>query len=572
VKRFCLLACLVGILAAPVAAQNARLDDRLPATTTFYMYWRGAASTEAARGTNPLLRMWADPEFAPAREAMFAEISRDAKDKLTAALTQNALLSLLENPLVFGTANRGQATPKLAAPGPTQKPLLAENSFLIYDATGKKALVESLLELEASDTTTPPKITRSAFGHTKLESVAGSKETYYRAFAGNYFLRAGRKDVLEELLLRLENSDATPALRDVADYQQARRITGEQASFEFFMRTPDLTPAGLPISKDFDAQAGMKALGLEKLRAICGGLTFAADATRTRMAVLGDTSPGGPFDLVGESAPSFATLAAAPAGMVSYAVNRFDFLALYQLVRKAAEAVFATQQAGVVEGIESMAATAMGMSVAEALGLFTGQVASFSDDLGMDPFANFYAAGIRKPEEVLQLLRVLLSKEIHSEDREGEVTYLSVTTSFRDARTGAPRKRFQYIGVTPQLLVVAPRKTTLREMVRQLASKAENPATSGLAGEHKFAAARARLAADLSGLSYADLSRIQWDAQGEAIEQQVKSTPGTANSTATRVSEWRKRLPPALLQRYLHTAYGGWWKGPDGLHFDGFID
>ena len=62
------LLCLLLVLAAPALAQGTLEPSRLPANTTFYLFWRGTASLDAtARGANSLFRLWNDPGFAPAR-------------------------------------------------------------------------------------------------------------------------------------------------------------------------------------------------------------------------------------------------------------------------------------------------------------------------------------------------------------------------------------------------------------------------------------------------------------------------------------------------------------------------
>ncbi len=571
---------LLVFLAAPVCAQQARLDERLPASTTFYVYWRGAASYEPVKNTNPLLLMWNDPEFAPARAELLDQIARNfSKTPVPAALTREMVLALLENPFVVGAVSTGKpAETKLLAKNGAEKPAVPDNTFLLYDATEKKQLLEKILSLEFAGAGSPPAITRSAFGKTSIEAVAAEKETYYRAFVGNFFIRAAQKAILEDLIGRLETATPPAAnLTTLAEYQDARRVIGEQASLEFLLRIPDLTKAGLPGTSGVNADAVMKPLGVEKLRAVCGGLTFTAEATRARGAVLGDTSPGGLFDLLaGESTSNFATMAAAPAGTASFTAFRLDLPAIYKLVRSVVNAVMPSQQGNPADALEGMAATGLGMSIPDALGLFSGEFATYSTDLGIDPYSNYYAVGIHKPQQVLSLLRTFLRDKILSEDGAGQNTVLSVTTSFADLKTGAPRKRFYYLGVTPQLLLVSPRKTALRETLQRLAAPAGSSAAI-LAADAKFAAARGRIPQSLSGISYFDLSRVRWEAElesaGPATADPPKSgaaaTPAAASSAAP---DWRKLVSPAVLSRYLHLAVSGWWKGPDCLHFDGFIE
>jgi hypothetical protein len=564
---------LLAILAAPVCAQQTRLDERLPERTSFYVYWHGAASYEAVRSTNPLLRLWNDAEFAPARSALLEQFARgDEKTPLRAALTQEVVLALLDQPFVFGTISpRKPPETKPDAKSAAEKPPAVDNSFLIYDAGDKKPLIEKLLALEFAGAGSPPQVTRSAFGTSTIESVTSAKETYFRAFIGNVFVRAGQKEILEDLIGRLQTTPSAVNLSGTAGFQEARQVIGEHASLEFLFRIPDLTGTALPAAAGIDTGAVLKPLQMERLRAVCGGLTFGADATRLRMAVLGDTSPGGLLDVVGASTTGFATQVAAAPGTASFAAFRIDFPAIYKLAKSAVNAAIPAQQGNASDALEGMAAAALGMSISDALGLFTGEFASYSTELGIDPFSNYYAAGIRNPQKVLLLLRGILNQQILSEDTVGVNTFLSVTTSFKDAKTGAPRKRFYYVGVTPQMLVISPRKAALRETVQRLAS-AGGASAIGLAADAKFTAARGRIQQSLSGMSYSDLSRVRWEEVLEVSDQPAASPAKAGTPAAASAPDWRSLLKPAVLSRYLHLAVSGWWKGPDGLHFDGIIE
>src|SRR6201984_1894383 len=95
-------------LAAPFAAfaQSSLDPAQLPKSTVFYLAWHGTPSGEM-RKSNSLLALWDDPDFAPVRAAIVAEMmqssadSAKAKTNLTAdVLSQYA--ALLDNELVFG--------------------------------------------------------------------------------------------------------------------------------------------------------------------------------------------------------------------------------------------------------------------------------------------------------------------------------------------------------------------------------------------------------------------------------------------------------------------------------------
>jgi hypothetical protein len=573
VKTMRRLLFLAILLAAPSCAQTERLDERLPDTTNFYLYWRGAASLEGVRGTNALLRLWADPDFVPFRNALLNQLVRERKLDAGAAakLTPEMILSLLENPLLVGNIRLPEPPEvKVETPGAV-KPSPPNGFFVIYAAKGKRELHDLINRLSESDEKEPPKVTKSKFRQTTIEAVVGEKKTNYRAFVGDIFLETSDRKVLEALIPRFD-SEAPPAeaLRQTTEYQEARKVTSEPASVELFVRLSELLPSVTTKSGSKQDAAAMTALGVHKLRSIAAGLSFARDTTHFRGAILGDMSPGSIFDIFGESVMSFPTASAAPADTANFNVLHVDLPAVHRLVLKFANAMVPAGQ-NPTAAFDAVATQAFGMSVAELLNLFTGEIAWFSPNVGLDLLGNVYVVGIRNHEDVLHVLRVALEKEIQSEDQEGAVTYLSITSPFTDSKSGATRRRFQYIGVTPDLLWVAPRKAMLKELVAQR-SKPGGAAPAGLAGDAKFNAARARMPQGLSGFGYADFSRINWDDLVKEVETQLKEGPKNSAATSNSALDWKSLLKSAVFSRHLHLFINGWWKDRDGLHFDGFIE
>ena len=92
-------------------------------------------------------------------------------------------------------------------------------------------------------------------------------------------------------------------------------------------------------------------------------------------AVLGDTSAGSPFDFTGESTANFA-LQPALAESQEFSVSRLNWAALYQLIRGAVEGNLTPQQAAGLGAMEGMAQGYLGMSIPDALKLFSGETAS----------------------------------------------------------------------------------------------------------------------------------------------------------------------------------------------------
>jgi len=180
------------LLAAAPAFGQAPLDaSRLPADTLFYLHWRGTNATAAARETNSLLRLWADPEFTPAREAILQGF-RDGlkKNKEAGTWTPDEILSLLENPLLIGYVG------PLELPAPSGAPAAkspAENRlFVIYDASGKSELLLKMKNRWLAEMKEPPAISTYAFGPVTVEKYVEKNQTFYRAQVGSYFVQAGQ--------------------------------------------------------------------------------------------------------------------------------------------------------------------------------------------------------------------------------------------------------------------------------------------------------------------------------------------------------------------------------------------
>jgi hypothetical protein len=570
--RFRTALCLLAILAAPVCAQQVRLDERLPASTTFYVYWHGTGSYQAVQSSNPLLRLWNDPEFAPTRNAMMQWVDRQRVEmKLPASVTRETIFSLMENPFVLGSFTPPKTTTnKTEASKGQTNPANQDDFFLIYDATGKQALVESLLKLESSDPKEAETVTRFKLRGIDVEAVKGAKSTHYQALTGTFFIIADRKEAMEDLLLRYVGKGAAgPEMRSAADYQEARRGLGEHATLELVLHMGDLMQSAMAQAKGAEAEA-VNAVGLTRLRLLVCGIVFERDATRVHATILGDMGPGSIFDLLGKNAAEFSTASVAPADSANFSAMWIDFPGIYrffvQLMRK-------QMQPGQdpTAALDAAATQLFGMRVEEVLQLFTGEFAGFSPSVGLDPLGNVFAIGIRKPQEVLRVLRVALSKEIQSEDFLGGTSILSITSPFPDSKTGATRRQFLYVGVTPTMILVAPRKAMLKAMLVN-GSKPGDAMYLGLAGNAKFTGARAQLPPSLSGLAYLDFSRVNWD---DLVKEVTPPSNKDSNSKAIDAGDpaaWKSAFKSELLSKYLHLMISGWWKERGGIHFDGFIE
>ena len=569
------LACLLLLVATPALAQGPLEPSRLPPDTSLYFLWRGVGSLEATRGTNPLLRLWNDPEFAPVRGALAQAFSAGAKKNQLPRSWKGAeleqLLSLLENPMVGGlTGSFGIPATEAGAAGGRSERGKPFSFFVIYDATGKEEIFRKLLETMVAAAKDRPTITSYAFGPTTVDKVVGPKETYYSAMVGHYAVRADKQALMEDLITRLR-SPQPPAtsLEGVAHYQVARRWLAERAPLEFFGRIPDLSKIPVPAAEAFNVRAFIGALHLERFHAIVGNLSFPAEATRLRLAALGDTSPGSVFDLVEESTPTFTTLPLAPAGTVYYSAGKTNLVAMYHVVRGALEAALTPKQRTNMELVEALLANQINMQLPDALELLRGEVASMIIAYEPVPPPLLYAATIQDPPRALRLLRTVFAKRIASENQEGDTTYLTISST----EAGQPGRRASegyYLAVTPRMLIVSSQEETLRGAVARSGSK--GAAGASLGADPGFRRGRARLPEKLSSLGYLDLARVPWDKVVEGFQGGMKKAEPSASSSPGAAVDALKAALPAVFRRYLHAMTSGTWKNRDGVYVDAYIE
>lgn len=561
--------CLVLVfLAVPTLAQSSLNPSILPPETSWFVHWRGSAGTEPAKGVNSLLRLWNDPGFTPVREEMLGQMHGDG-NKPAAVFTGDVLWKLLENPvLVGGFVAPKKASAPLGSGAANGKVAEPDYVFLIYDASGKMDLVRLLLAAPPEDASKASLVTPIRLGRVPAEKVVEPKETYYRTFVGTFFVRAQRPEVLEKVAARLEAGVAGASLVQNTDYQKARQTLGADTALEFFVRVQDWIPTEAASPADQQVQEILKNLRLDEIRSITGSLSFVGEATRVRVSVLGDTTPGGLLNLMGTGTAQFETLTLTPADAMSYNAGRFNLNALYGLMRQVVMASMKPEQASGVDLMEKMIAAQIGLPVPEALDLFTGEFASISTSDSGDPLGDMYAATIREPDSVLRVLRAVLGDRVTSESRDAGATVLTIPMPYVDPRTQAQRSRFYHIAVAPQLLIVAPRKTMIRDALLRFG---QDGGAIGLAADPNFQRARGKLPGTLSGFSFSNLAKINWDKVGETVNS-AQGLAGQKEGTSAAKPSWSSKIPAALLSRYLHFLAGGWWVDRTGVHYDGYIE
>ncbi len=554
----CAATMLAGV---PLRAQTAPVESRLPGDTVIYFSWCGTKALDVTKSNNSLLRMWNDPDFTNVRAAAMAQaFSGNPVKKLE--FTGEDAKSLLENSLVVAFVKLPPAS--LAAARKKDPKADSVEGIFIYDRTGKQELIDRLM-LNPLGETPAPTVTKKTTHGVEIETLAWPKSTLYRAVAGAYLVGSSNAELLEGFISRMSAPD-TPAdsLPKTPENRAARGQMDPEAAFSLFVNLPAMIQETSGKSHDPKDEKVLKALHFDRLHSLSISVNMDAPATRFRMTLLGDLSPGTLLDMFGRSAGEFSTLGAAPATSASFTAMRLDMSAMYRAIRAAITSTLPPEQAQNINSVESTVAAQLGMSVQEVMSLLSGEFAVV-DPEPVSPFnEKIYLMGIDKPDDFLHMIRAMLTTTITYEEEVGQVTYLALKTTEKSKTGTSMRSHFYYLAVGPHLAVVAPRKAQAREIMARFAT----PGHAGsLAMDAKFLAARARLPKELSSIGYSDFTRVDWTKAFSSIEAAAELNP-----QAKQLATLLKAVAPGLLSRYLHGTIGGWWRDQQGLYCDGYLE
>jgi hypothetical protein len=566
-RWICLATVFAGFLASsPLVLAQTPLVDRLSPETVFCVAWRGTASLSGAEQKNHVLQLLQDPAFAPAWLGLvsaFQQRNQKAAGR-TASLGLPEIMSLLENPFTLGVSAVSNGA---GSPGPNGQPSRF-GFFMVYDATGKASLIDKLKASAQGSEKANSQVTTYDFGGTSVEVRAAGASVTYSAQPSHYFVASDQKQIVEGLITRFGSGDGkVTSLGQLTPYRDLQKFIGSDAALEWYARIPDPDQWTIPPSGGRSAAQFAKSIHLEKIHAAGGGVSFAGEAMHIRGAVLGDTSPGGVFDLAGPSATAFQTQEVV-SGSSTFSMSRFDPAALYALMRGAIVGALSPQQAANVSAIETVGQSYLGMPVGDALGLMSGEIASYSTYSDDGTPQQLFAATIRQPQAVLRILRAVAGSMIVAEDSSGPTTFLDIAYPYKDPKTGTQRRKFYYLAVTPQMLVGAPRKAMLRETIQRLSSHGDPLLATGLLANPDFSRMRPLLPEKLSGLSGSDLTQIPWDKLFSQLEEQIAQGAKQKNAHQQPDLSW---LKSDLISRHLHIALSGWWKDSGGVYFDSYL-
>jgi hypothetical protein len=566
-RNTCVAVFLACLAISPVAVgQSSPIAQRLPSNTVFYVEWRGQAFVASQAQKNHLLQLVHDPSFAPMWLAAADKWQQGAQKSAgpAAAMILPDVASFLDNAAVFGVIMSPDAM-KTPAAG---KPASPFAPFVVYDATGKSDLIQKWKALSVVGSKTPVDVTKYDFGGASVEVRTTGKDVSYSAQAGNFFLASQQKHVIEELITHFRGAEATAAsLGQSSEYGQMQKYFGTSSALELFARIPDMSQWKTSEKSAESFAKFSKNVHLEKVHVMGGAISFDGEAMRFRGAVLGDTSPVGPFDLAGASSASFQAQPVVAAGS-NFTMTRLNLAALYELARGAIIGNLTPQQSANVTTMEGAAQNFLGMPLVDALKLSTGELASTSFYADDGTPEQIFAVTIQKPDAVLRVLRAIIGTMIVGEDATGTTTYLDLAYPYRDPKTGVQRRRFYYVAVTPQMILAAPRKAMLRQAMQRVTPGTADPPMGGVFANPQYAQLRSRLPEKLSGLSGADLTQIPWDKVIGYYANQASQGASQSNGQKPPDLSW---LKPAVITRYLHITLSGWWKDSNGVYFDSYL-
>ncbi|HYA97863.1 MAG TPA: hypothetical protein VEH49_07200 [Methylomirabilota bacterium] len=595
------------LLTAASARAQAPLEPAdLPARTIFYIVWRGAPAADV-RHANSLYALWDDPGFKPVRDALAEGFLKDAnkgrksaapaagkKDVSSSAsqaqkapkreLTREDVdnfASLFDNGFVLGYigAPEGSAT---AAPAASKPAAPAWNGFfLVYNRAGKEAIIDKFIsDMQHNPSKDEARIAPVTIAGLAALEIKGKDSTSYVVQNGKFLVLAQEKPVAEALLKRLlgQTPAAEKSLASNDAFREARASLAPNGVLDFFVRMPDLSDfpapqAGPPAQPGMPAlkpEALIKALRLDAVHSFCGTVLLDGPRTRFQGGILGDTSRGTLFDIWGAGPVSPAMSGFASADVVSFSQTQFDLQGILELARRVAASFLPPGQTGMIDMVEAGIAGKIGMSLSEAMDLFTGDFGSFQSGTGFDPARQLYVLGIRKKPETLKLLRTLLNERVASERSENGVTFLKISLSSSQGKAGVAQWNFYHLAVTDGFILGAPSHESLRTALAQ-----PSPSASALTSSPRFREFRSQLPSQPNGLGFGDFARVDWAAAKQRWLTSSKPAPKRTSGAAPAADAppaWLVNWDASVIGRHLHTAGSASWKDAKGLHFDGWLD
>ena len=571
---------VLAFVALPAAAQEFG-PGILPANTSFYIYSRGTAHAETTYPNNPMIQSWNSPEFSQFRQQGIDYLVRHADWKVNGrpvkftSADAEQIFSFLKGPMMFGYAGSVDLGALSQAKSPSAKQLMDTGAaFAIIDATGKTAQFDLLLKFIESNLPKEITRTRSEFSGVSIEKFTGPNNTSFATRVGNYFVWSSQQAVVQDVISRLNaHTPSADSLSKNPEYLRCQAKPDPDTISEIYFRFPDFKKLPIPATPQFDTAAGIAALHLDALKGFCANFSITPQGEHSRMLVLGDTSAGGIFDLAGTNRPHFDSLALAPPSAFSYTAYALDINATYKLVRAVALAGLPAQQAGMFQMAEGMAGAQLGMSLADALALVSGEFAMIQlDPMAATPIP-LIAVSISNSEKVSALIHKLGGDSMVEDSHENGITIFKSKSAAPpvDPKSNStdPPSPPTYFALTPHFLLYGGDKQTLLKAARM--DSGAGAAGPSLADNPEIRAMRAALPHDLLGLNVIDYTHHDWAADmTKALGDTEKSQTSKLSPEDVQFFETMKKFGATTIGKMLlRRSVSGWWKDADGIHYEG---
>ena len=576
-KLFILLFACLFLYSSRADAQSSLDPAQLPSRTLFYFLWRGTPPPES-RKKNALLSLWDDPEFAPVRSALFQSMTANSsKETPSTALSSEEAIeysTLLDNAFLIGF---------MGEPKPHRSPAVATATastpwngvFLIYDRSGKEALLAKALLRSRAQGNEIPKLTPFLVaGIPALKSETKSGSAYW-AETGKFAVSAKERSVFEEILTRVAGKSTDSfTLAQNTYYQEAIPTLGK-GFIEAFLRVGDLREI-IDTSAPSNAQVAtiLDAVKLNSLHSLAFHVSLEGARTRVQGSLLGDTSKGTLFDIFSEgqqNPPSFAFLTPET---VYFQETELNLLGMYDTLNRILRA-FAPNPQGGTDMLDALAKQRLGMPLQEALTIVTGEFGSLQTSPVLDPNKQTYFFGIHKKPEALKLLRTIFAERITSERNEDSVTYLKISLQANQSSAGVAQWHFYHLAVTPNIILGAAQSESLRAV---LVAKPLATAATPFPNAPALLAIRAQYPDKIHAFNYSDFQKLDWPVLKQTFLEYLKTTSNNrpADAKATPLPQeppaWLIWLNPQIIPRHLHTTSSASWKDAKGVHFDEWLE
>jgi hypothetical protein len=581
-RYFC-AALLIALFVSTRAVAQSPIDPgKLPGHTLFYLCWHGSPSGDI-RKNNSLYALWDDPDFAPARDALFSNLATSNPTAGKPPISREDLqqyVTLLDNPFLVGYIRQPEShsAPKAsspaapsASPSKTPAPPAWNGLFLIYDRSGKEALLsKAVLQMRATEKDIPKLTELTVAGVPALKVERKSGITYWAEFS-KFAVSANELSVFEEILSVVNGKPAVSALAQSPNYQEAGPLLNG-GILEFFLLVPrtDQVNMDSPSPVVNQLKPLVSALKLESIHCLAGRVSLEGSKSRLTAAILGDTAPGTLFDIWGDGQANPVSMGYLPADTVQYGETQFNFLGIYNTLKHAFSSI-GNAQASTTNALEQMAQTRLGMSLPDALNVVTGEIAWIQTSPTLDDSQRVYLFGLRNKPDALKLTRTIMGDQVTSERNEGDTTFLKISLHGGQSSAGLAQWNFYYLAMTPNVLFGASKSDTLGKYATQTNVDPDPAQLKGLL------AARALLPQKLNGFSYFDFQKVDWPglqakwvAEARKAAQTAKSTD--ASNSSKKMADWLTQVNPEVFSRHLHTMSGGSWKDAKGVHLDDWLD